>query len=427
MKDYKTLAKETNYARKEIKDETVENSAYYRWLNKKVEKEKIVFEVNQNNITNVSKPACGTIEVVDYDKFESNKALLLKTNIDVENVRPRPGAGIVLSLNNNGLDLSEYNRVHFKIYLEATGIQNVYFHFFLGNDDVKDIHTTSVYANKLNEILWEINDIEKDKVRKVVITPFLFGCPSEGLGSIKIYISDIKVEKVNPDYELGWNLQDRIAYSHVGYFKNAKKVALVSNIKNKEFKILNDKNEECFIGNANDVSSELGTFYELDFSSLKKKGLYYISWDDNKTPLFEISENPYLSSVLKSMNFLRSLRCGEDIPGVHSACHLNCRTVDSEGNSVPNFGGWHDAGDLSQFEIPTAEMTHALCDLAFETNDKELKERIMEEAKVGGDFLLRTTFHNGNRALAISYKLWRDNLLANDNNPLTFKFPLLSS
>ncbi len=414
MNDYKTLAKLTNYARKEIKDDDISRSAHFRWLNKKVEDTKCIFSMNENNLNKISHPASGTLELSNAHYQQS---LLLSTNIDVENVRPRPSAGIILDVSNNnkGIDIRAFNRVKFNIYLEAIGIQNVYFHFMLGNDNTKLVHTLSVYANKDNTVMWEIDDVDRDDVKRIIITPFLFGCPSEALGHIKIYISDIKVEKVKRDYDLGFNLEDRIAYSHVGYFKNAKKIALVSILNKKEFNIVDENDNIVFSNEATDESNDLGTFYALDFSNFKKKGKYAIIWDNNRSPYFEISDNPYLLSELKSMNFLRSLRCGEDIPGVHSACHLNCRTIDNEGNSVPNFGGWHDAGDLSQFEIPTAEMTHALADLAFVTNDVELKERIKEEAKVGSDWLLRTTFHNGNRALAITYKLWRDNLLMADN------------
>ena len=420
MKDYKELAKLSNYARKEILDDHIEDSAYYRWLNKKVEKSLCIFKVNEDKINNISKAFYGNISICDYKMDESEKAILLETNIDVENVRPRPSSSIVVNIgkDDKGIDLSDYNRIKLNVYLEGKGIQNVYFHFFVGNEGVKVTHTTSVYANTKNTIVWELDDIERDNVRKVVITPFLFGCPSEAIGDIKIYVGNILAEKVKKDYDLGFDLEDRIAYSHVGYFKKARKAAIVSILYKKEFDIIDDKDEIVYSGIAEEIKNDLGHFYEFDFSSLKKSGKYRIKWDNNISNEFLIDDNPYLSSILKSMNFLRSLRCGEDIPGVHSACHLNCRTKDSEGNSVPNFGGWHDAGDLSQFEIPTAEMTHALCDLAFSIQDENLKQRIMEEAKVGGDWLLRTTFHNGNRALAITYKLWRDNLLSFDNNDI---------
>ena len=97
--------------------------------------------------------------------------------------------------------------------------------------------------------------------------------------------------------------------------------------------------------------TELGDYQILDFTNYNNKGNYKIKVGNLETNYFEISSNPYLSSIVKSINFLRLLRCGEDIDGVHSACHLNCRTMNENGTSVPNFGGWHDAGDVSQFEI----------------------------------------------------------------------------
>ena len=111
------------------------------------------------------------------------------------------------------------------------------------------------------------------------------------------------------------------------------------------------------------------------------------------------------------------LRCGVDVAGVHSACHLNCRTFDQEGRTVPNFGGWHDAGDVSQFEICTAEMAHALLDLlnSLKNKDLALYERLLEEAKVGIEWLLRTRFGDGYRSLAVTYSIWRDNVLSKDN------------
>ena len=87
---------------------------------------------------------------------------------------------------------------------------------------------------------------------------------------------------------------------------------------------------------------------------------------------------------------------------------------------MPNFGGWHDAGDLSQFEICTAEMAHAILDLAekYEKQDSDLYERLLEEARVGTNWLLRTRFGNGDRALAVSYGIWRDNVLSPDNETI---------
>ena len=55
MNDYKTLAKLTNYARKEIKDDDIKNSAYFHWLNKKVEAEECIFKMNEDNLNKISR------------------------------------------------------------------------------------------------------------------------------------------------------------------------------------------------------------------------------------------------------------------------------------------------------------------------------------------------------------------------------------
>ena len=94
----------------------------------------------------------------------------------------------------------------------------------------------------------------------------------------------------------------------------------------------------------------------------------------------------------------------------------NCKTVHPDGRMVPNFGGWHDAGDVSQFEIPTAEITSALCDLAISQKANIiLYNRLLEEAKVGLNWLLRTRFGDGYRAMAITYNIWRKNVIEPTN------------
>ena len=406
----KLILDKTNYVRKEIKD-IEENGAKYRWINKNVEKEKVLFSPNLETLELVSKPSYGSISIDEYD---GKKTLLLQTNNDIENVNPRPGCGINIKL--DVVDLSEYNRIKMWVYLSLKGQQNIYVHFLIGNDsEGEQTHTEAIYANQWNLLVWEINDTLRDNVNKIIITPFLFGCPPEGEGELKLYINDIVADRVKSDRELGFDIEEDIAYCHSGYFKNANKIALTQVMNSKEFKLVEKDGRFTYLFEAEEIDTINGKFYKLDFSSVKKKGEYYLEFDDKKTNNFIIDDNPYEESIWKSLNFLRLLRCGEDIPGVHSACHLNCRTVDSKGRTVPNFGGWHDAGDLSQFEIPTAEMTHALVDLAKNTKERYLKERIMEEAKVGANWLLRTTFHDGNRALAVSYRIWRDNLLNPDN------------
>lgn len=406
----KKIIEDTNYIRKEVKD-VFENGAKYRWINKEVSKEEVLFKPSVENMGLVSEPNYAKIS---YAKYDNKDTLLLEANNDIEALNIRPACSFNIKL--DSVDLTEFNRIKTWIYLDIKGQENMYVHFYVGNDsDAGKAHTESVYANKWNEVVWEINDTLRDNVNSIKIVPFLFGCPPEGEGDLKLYISDIYAQKVEADRELGFDIEEDIAYCHSGYFRKADKIALTQSQEAKTFKVVEKKTNKVYEFDSIEIDTINGKFCKLDFSSIKKSGEYYIEYNNKKTNSFLINDNPYFESILKSMNFLRSLRCGEDIPGVHSACHLNCRSVDENGRTVPVFGGWHDAGDLSQFEICTAEMTHALADLATNVNDEKLKERIMEEAKVGANWLLRTTFHDGNRALAILYRIWRDNLLHPDN------------
>lgn len=403
----KQLLENTDYVHEEIINDQ-ENCSYSRWLNKNVLKSKVIYEPMFDNFNRVTKPLAGTLELSKKFTYDTDYSLLLKENTNVEGMAVRPNCGITIDIDEQ--DLSEFNRCSIFIYIKATGYQNFYFHFSIG----KIVHTASIIPNQWNHIIWEIDEV-LSRVKHITITPFLMGCPPEALPDIEIYIGKIVMEKVNPDYILGWDLGERIAYSHVGYFINTEKIAVTQVANNTKFYILNEENNIVYFNDVKYEACKLGGYYILDFTNFNSIGSYKIKIDNRITETFVINENPYLMSEIKSMNFLRFLRCGEEISGVHSACHLHSMTMDENNNEVPNFGGWHDAGDLSQFEICTAEMAHSILDLALKTDDIKLKRRFLEEAKVGIKWLLQTKFKDGSRALAVSYKIWRDNELKNQN------------
>lgn len=413
----KDLIEKSFYANKEMFDD-YENCAESRWLKKEVKEELLLFDgsslenVELRNANSLHQAKMGLSKKYKIHTF----SLLATANTKIENIKPRPSFS--LKINFGKLNLSIYNRIRAKIYIEASGHQAFYFHFGFGNPDAYTNHAPIIVPNEVNDVVFEVEKIKRDAVEYITITPFLMGCPPEADPVINVYVLELKAELVDPEYELGWNLDNKIAYSHSGYFPKARKVAIIENTSPQEFAIYNEEEKLVFQGVSQEVRSRLGTFQVLDFSKLEDPGVYTIKTNNFVSNKFVIAENPYLASIWKSLNFLRMLRCGEDVAGVHSACHLNCRTYDEDGRTVPNFGGWHDAGDVSQFEICTAEIAHALLDLAkqFKETDKILYERILDEAKVGVSWLLRTRFGNGYRALAVTYRIWRDNVLDKDND-----------
>ena len=406
----KKILEDTNYITEEIQDD-FNNSSYYRWLNKKVLNYKELFIPSQDSLDNVTPPQKGELLLNDNFKYDNNLSLEIKTNEIIKNGFSRSTCGIKIHFNK--MKVNKFNRISIWLNINAEGYQNFYFHFSINNIDV--VHTASVEINKWQRIMWEFDCDENIEIDTINITPFLFGCPPEAITEVSFFVNKIQLEEVERDYDLGWQLQNRIAYCHAGYFYDCSKTALVQDVEDNEF-LLVDKNDNIvFKEKVKEEQTELGCFKILNFTKFNQCGKYKIKIGNIETNYFLINENPYLESIVKSINFLRLLRCGEDIDGVHSACHLNCKTEHKNGNTVPNFGGWHDAGDVSQFEICTAEMANALLDLYLKVKDEKLKLRILNEAKIGITWLLRTRFNDGSRALAVGYNIWRNNELEVDD------------
>ncbi len=403
----KTWIKKSQYAHTWV-DEDYLDSALYRWERKKVYKKQKLWD--EKDLKDVKLEGVGKLS---YD--EESYAIKFTENTDVEDEEKRPTCSLVLDLHQ--LDATAYNRVSLFVKVDSTGFSNFYFHFSFGNQENLVVHTQSIIPNEWNQVLFEVEDYPRDHVSSLVITPFLFGMPPEATPMIDIYVRSIYVEQVDPDDTFGWETQDRIAYAHSGYFLDARKEAITQQVSAKHFVLKNNKKEVVYQGVVKNYQNSDGAFQIMNFSDFREKGTYFLEVENRKTGLFEINENPYLGSIWKSIQFLRTLRCGEEVEKVHSACHLNCRCVHPDGRSVPVFGGWHDAGDVSQFEICTAEMAEAILDLAstVKETDSMLASRLLEEAKIGITWLLRTSFEDGNRALAVGYRMWRKNILQKNN------------
>ncbi|HHU56532.1 MAG TPA: hypothetical protein GXZ48_07595 [Acholeplasmataceae bacterium] len=398
---------ESRFAHREIKPD-LESCAETRWLSKPILESKIIHDCN--SLENVKLSGIGSIELSDFS-HSGSKSILLKTNTDIEDKRPRPASMIDVAVNKE--DWTNFNRISLWVYPEATGFQNFYFHFSVVNEGSRgQLHAPSLTPNTWNHVVWELEHVDRDKVLGLHFGPLLMGCPPEAKPELNVYIDDIRLQRVKPDYVEGWDLESRIAYCHSGYFLDAKKIAITQEARNNKF-YLYDSNDKCvFTGDVEKITTDLGDYYQLDFSSFNKQGEFYLQIDDRKTPLFAIDNKAYDISIWKSINFLRMLRCGDDVPEVHSPCHLSHHTIHPDGRLVPDHGGWHDAGDVSQFEICTAEIAHAILDLAESVKESDLLlyERLMEEARWGLNWLLRTRFGDGYRALSVHYSIWRKHI-----------------
>ena len=164
-------------------------------------------------------------------------------------------------------------------------------------------------------------------------------------------------------------------------------------------------NEKVYSGKIRKSDNNYSKFnkcYNFDFTKLNDSGKFIINVGNESSSPFIIGEEVYNPVVDSLMLFFRIQRCGPTHPLMHKKCHLLDASIiissasDTSNNSVDVTGGWHDAGDYVKFFSTSALTTYMLL-FAYEfnkekfgfDNDNNNVPDILEEAKVGLDWLLR--------------------------------------
>ncbi len=204
-----------------------------------------------------------------------------------------------------------------------------------------------------------------------------------------------------------------IRVNQVGFLTRDLKTAVVlsdAKLDGSKFQIYGQKGGKAvFEGTLN---KNLGPYasvrnsYQIDFSQLTRDGKYFILIKNVKSPVFTIGRKIY-SPLLKSlMEFFKIQRCGYTNPEMHKVCHISdvTRIIDGEKSTEKKIdvtGGWHDAGDYVKFFNTTAYTTYILL-FAYDydpikfgfDNDNSGAPDVLEEAKIGLDWLLRSYIGN---------------------------------
>ena len=197
-----------------------------------------------------------------------------------------------------------------------------------------------------------------------------------------------------------------IRTNQVGFLPQELKTALIlskTDLQGKPFFILENTSSDIkFEGNISDSHSVYGNFnfcYEIDFSTIRDTGKYKIKLSDAESYPFDIS-NSIFNNVRDSISFFFKVqRCGPTNPMLHQPCHLSdaAKIIGYKDSTARDLtGGWHDAGDYVKFLKTTAYTTYLLL-FSYEFDqqkfgydlDKNNVPDILEEAKVGLDWLLR--------------------------------------
>ena len=320
-------------------------------------------------------------------------------------------------------DWSEYNRLHFWVKPQVPGSEVVHLNVGIkSNGTVKipdrfcreGFTVFDLNNNEWNECFWEFSMLPRDRVTELYFYTFLNGQDTAMGPELTYSYKDIGVEKVeNPEKEWGWECgSSQIVLSSAGYFIEGRKTA-VANIMEPEFTVCDEMTGKAvYTGTVETVSNERGDFQVLDFSSVYEEGSYYLQAGGIKSPVFEISKDIVEENVWRVINFLYGERCGMPITGKHGACHFDI-AAEHNGLIMPFAGGWHDAGDASQQSAQTGEIVHALLEVASKYKNKSprLYQRILEEARWGLDFILRTRFGDGYRATSAGSTRWTNGLI----------------
>ncbi|MGE5365620.1 MAG: glycoside hydrolase family 9 protein [Bacteroidota bacterium] len=205
-----------------------------------------------------------------------------------------------------------------------------------------------------------------------------------------------------------------IRVNQVGYRSSELKTAAVfsnDEVRDLHFNVLDAKNrKKIFSGTLMPRSvkpENFRYFFSADFSGLASAGKYVIEVDGNTSPVFSVGENLYGGVADSLLEFFRVQRCGYTDPLLHGICHPDdiSRIIDENGKTITEkfdlTGGWHDAADYIKFLNTTAFVTYTLM-FSYEfdpvkfgsDNNRNSVPDILEEAKIGLDWLLRANYKN---------------------------------
>lgn len=411
---------ESRYLRHTMKPD-LNDAGLTRWAKKEVLKSRELSLVdNFNSLKVVIEP--GTIHI-DREVTKSGKG---SVRLDVPastaekktNNRAYSIPEVLLPLDKE--DLRDYNRLSAWVYVDAPGVYLVFGGFKLHNEGEKIMptpgrfegqHFETFTPGKWQQVIWEIPDLYRDCVTGLSFSILLAGAPAGASEHMSMYVDDMRIEKVEVENSRGFNLRkNAIAYSHSGYKTDAKKQALIQHQGNTSFKLYNEETGKvAFEGIGKKMKDG---FVVLDFSELNLPGRYTIQAGDIISKPFAIGDEAYLATAWRTLNFFFAERCGYDQPGIHQECHQDVLCFHPDGRSLSVAGGWHDAGDLTQGIGNTAESGIAMLELAgaIKGKDTKLYERLLEEARWGLNWVLRTRFGDGYRQGGLVIGLWTKNI-----------------
>ena len=363
----------------------------------------------------------GIIQVSRTFSHSGKGSILLQTpaSLAVKNPTNRSYATAELIRPLDRENLEQYNRFSVWLYSDATGFYSVFIGCTLFNEGEKPMpapgrfegqHFETVTPGKWHRIIWEMPDLYRDAVTGFGVNIMLAGSPVGASDQLKLYVDDMRIEKVEAENSRGFDLRkNSIAYSHSGYKTGARKQALIRNSSNTKFQLVNLNGKTVFSGEGKKLDND---FIELDFTDYNTPGYYAIKAGNISSKPFAIGDEAYLATAWHTLNFFFAERCGFDQPGIHQECHKDATCIHPDGRTLPINGGWHDAADLTQGVGNTSKGGIAMLELASAVKDKQpaLYKRLLEEGRWGLNWVMQTRFGDGYRLAGLIMSIWTDNI-----------------
>lgn len=327
-------------------------------------------------------------------------------------------------LDAGGRSLEAYNRLLVEIEPRCPGMRVVNVNLSFSNAHGAEgtgfntppgghlIHLTN---NAVNRCYLEIADYRRDAVDGIALGVSLNGRDLTTADTAVMRIVRVAAQAVpNPEKVSGWQPADgHIIYSMSGYAADGAKTAVVAEgAARSKFSIISEGDGSVALsGRIRRDKTTTGTFGVIDFSELRTPGRYRIEAAGMRTEAFDVAAGARLwePACAKVLNFIFCQRCGYPVEGVHGLCHTDLM-AEHAGVRRIYAGGWHDAGDLSQQTLQTADVAYALLELydRLKTSNPLLATRLREEALWGIEFMLRNRFGDGYHASSVGLLIWQD-------------------
>lgn len=413
----------------------IENALLTKWADKEV-KDSLLIDDMEGKIEWKKNNGIATLQYTNEHAIDGKQALRYHTSLrDTTHIMSpgnrspwgsfggQQGGGASFGITfDEPQDWSKYNRISIWVYIHPSANPN--HHFFLevineGTDyntvtPRKDTVVQDLEAGCWHNVVWEITNMERDKVKHFNIFQTLIGYDNViGEEYVTYDFDRLQLQQVDADNYEGWAVPEaQFAFSHIGYRPQDLKQALTAAGSEDHFQLLDENNQVVYTGVAQHIENKNGTFTQMDFSDFQKPGIYRLKYASTVSKSFPIDKNIWLEPMFSGINFYFCQRCGYDVPGIHSICHKDWFGFYGDEKKSIN-GGWHDAGDFSQGYYRTAIGAYVLMrNLQVVQNNPtlvNLAAKLKDEAMWGIKWLLKNRFADGHHISWARQRIYSDN------------------